>query len=344
MGQHPEISIVVPMFNEQEVLDIFFEKVTPIISKITNAYEIICVNDGSTDKTFELLQAYCEKDAKIKAINLSRNFGKEYALTAGIDCSTGHAVIPIDADLQDPPEVLTELVEKWRQGYEMVLAVRNDRSSDSFFKRLSAGAFYQFIGKIGDVHIPNNAGDFRLMDRKVVQAFQGFPERSRFTKGIFASLGFKQTTVYYCRACRAAGESKWKYWRLWNFAIEGITSFTTVPLKIWSYTGFTLSMLGLAYMFYVIFKTLIMGVDVPGYASLIVIMLFFSGLNMMGLGVLGEYISRIFVEVKQRPIYIVSELVNFSDEDIEVAASLSGRHFSRSTRKKKHPQTRDTAE
>lgn len=306
-----ELSLVVPMYNEEDVMDIFFDTVLPLVQGITDSFEIVCVNDGSADSTLEGLRRRNRQEPRIKVVDLSRNFGKEYAMTAGIDHASGQAVVPMDADLQDPPEVLADLVAKWREGYEVVLAVREDRSTDTWLKRFTALGFYRVIGAMSDVHIPQNAGDFRLMDRKVVQALATMPERSRFMKGIFAWLGFRQAVVYYPRAARAAGTSKWKYWRLWNFALEGIISFTSAPLKVWSYFGFATAAASIFYMLYIVLRTVLYGVDVPGYASLISAILFFSGLNMIGLGVLGEYVSRIFTEVKQRPLYLVRERIGF---------------------------------
>ncbi|NEP77035.1 MAG: glycosyltransferase family 2 protein [Okeania sp. SIO3B3] len=308
-----ELSLVVPMYNEQEVLGTFFDAVLPIMERIGLSFEIVCVNDGSSDGTLEALRQFRQRDERIKIVDLSRNFGKESALSAGIDHAVGRGVIPMDADLQDPPEVVVDLVAKWQEGYEMVLAVRQDRSSDTAFKRFTANTFYRVIGRMSDVEIPPNAGDFRLMDRKVIDALALLPERSRFMKGMFAWLGFRQAVVYYARCPRAAGESKWKYWKLWNFALEGIVSFTSAPLKVWSYFGFATAALGIVYMFYIIAKTMLFGVDVPGYASLIVVILFFNGLTMIGLGVLGEYLSRIFNEVKQRPVYLVRERMGLEE-------------------------------
>lgn len=308
------LSVVVPLHNEEEVCATFFARLLPILHGLTADFEIICVNDGSQDRTLEILTAAHAKEPRIKIIDLSRNFGKELALTAGLDHAQGDAVIPIDADLQDPPELIPALVAKWQEGYDMVVAVRSDRSSDSPAKRWSAQAFYRLIGRLGEVPIPANAGDFRLLDRRVVTALRRLPERTRFMKGLFAWLGFRQAIVTYARAPRAAGQTKWKYWRLWNFALEGIFSFTTLPLRMWSYLGFATAIFSLIYMTYIVLRTLLFGIDVPGYASLIVIILFFSGLNMIGLGILGEYLGRVFVETKQRPLYLVRNRFGFEEQ------------------------------
>lgn len=309
-----EISLVVPMYNEEESLDLFLKKIVPIVEAITSSYEILCVNDGSRDRTLELLRQAHAANPRIKVIDLSRNFGKELAMTAGIDHAAGEAVIPIDADLQDPPELIKDMVAKWREGYDMVLAVRADRSSDSVSKRLSARLFYRLIGRISEVPIPENVGDFRLLDRRVVDALARLPERTRFMKGIFAWLGFRQATITYARPSRAAGSSKWRFWPLWNFALEGIVSFTTLPLKIWSYIGFGCATFAMGYLLFIVGRTLIYGVDVPGYASILSVVLFFNGLIMIGMGILGEYLARVFVEVKARPLYLVRETLGFEGE------------------------------
>ena len=308
-----ELSLIAPMFNEEDVIDIFFDRVTEILTDNQICYEIICVNDGSTDATFKMLKHYAQQNIHIKIVNLSRNFGKEKALTAGIDFATGMAVVPIDCDLQDPPDLLVEMYNKWKAGFDVVLAKRKDRGSDSFLKRVTSSIFYKIIYNLSEVYIPGNVGDFRLMDRKVIESLRRYPERTRFMKGIFASLGFRETTIEFIRPERAAGTTKWNYFKLYKLALEGIVSFTTLPLKIWSYIGATTALGAFVYGIYLIIKTLAMGIDTPGYASLMVVVLFMSGLILMGLGVLGEYLARIFIEVKQRPIYIVMETIGFED-------------------------------
>ncbi len=311
MSAHADLSIIVPMYNEEEVLDTFFQTIQVVLENIEATYEIICVNDGSVDGTYEKLKQFSANDPKIKLINLSRNFGKEQALTAGIDFATGLAAIPIDCDLQDPPELITEMFEKWRQGYDVVLAKRIDRSSDSIVKRATSNVFYKMIKRISSVDIPENVGDFRLLDRKVINTLKAYPERTRFMKGIFATLGYKQATIEYTRPERAAGTTSWSYLKLYALAIEGLVSFTTIPLKMWSYVGGTVAITAFLYGVYLVIKTLIYGIDAPGYASLMVVQLFMTGLILLSLGIIGEYISRIFTEVKQRPIYIVMETVGF---------------------------------
>ncbi len=310
-GEPVELSLVVPMYNEAAVLDAFFARVVPILAAATPRYEVIGVDDGSTDGTLARLCALHLANRRIKVVALSRNFGKEAALSAGLDFARGAAVIPIDADLQDPPELIADLVAAWRQGYQVVLARRIDRGGDSLPKRLSAHLFYRLINRLSEVPIPADVGDFRLLDRRVVEALRQMPERMRFMKGLFAWAGFRQTTIDYRRPARAAGHSKWGYWRLWNLALGGITSFSLAPLRVWTYVGMTTAALGLLYLGYILTRTLLEGVDVPGYASLVSILLLSSGLNMIGLGILGEYLGRVFMEVKQRPLYLVAETVGF---------------------------------
>lgn len=306
-----DLSIIIPMHNEQDVLEKLFARLVPCIEQVTHNYEIVCVNDGSRDNTLALLRDYHAKDSRIKIISLSRNFGKEAALSAGIDLCSGDAVIPIDADLQDPPELIPEMWAKWKEGYQVVLATRKSRPGDSWFKRVSAAGFYKVINSISTVKIPRNTGDFRLMDRVVVESVRQMHERTRFMKGIFAWVGYKTHTIYFDRENRAAGSTSWNYRRLWHFALDGIFSFTTVPLRIWTYMGALISMFAFVYALWIIFKTLYHGVEAPGYASLMVAILFMGGIQLISLGVIGEYVGRIYRETKQRPIYLVGEKIGF---------------------------------
>lgn len=308
-----ELSLIVPVYNEEEVVDVFIKAADEILSKNDINYEFIFVNDGSTDDTFNILKKNSQLDSKVKVVNLSKNFGKEIALSAGIDFATGKAGIPIDCDLQDPPELILEMYYKWKEGYDVVLAKRSDRSSDGFLKRLTSTVFYNIISKISDIEIPKDIGDFRLIDRKVIDVLKNYPERVRFMKGILASVGFKQTVIEYKRPKRVAGKTSWNYTKLYKLAIEGIVSFTSVPLKVWSYLGTITALLSFFYGFYLIIKTLIFGIDVPGYASLMVVILIMSGLILLSLGVIGEYLSRVFIEVKQRPAYIVMDKIGFEN-------------------------------
>jgi glycosyltransferase involved in cell wall biosynthesis len=292
----------------------------PAVEQVGCDYEVVCVNDGSTDRTLELLESARARDPRIKIVDLARNFGKDLAMTAGIDHASGDAIIPLDADLQDPPELIPDLVAKWREGNDMVVAVRRDRRGDSFIKRLSANLFYRAIGRMSDVPIPANAGDYRIMDRRVIDALKSMPERNRFMKGIFAWVGFKQASIVFDRPARVAGSSKWSFWKLWNFALDGIFSFSTLPLRIWTYFGAVIAVIALGYAVLIAVRTLVLGVDVPGYASIMVILLFFSGLNMIGLGIIGEYLGRVFIEVKQRPLYLVRHAIGFDQPETAEAS------------------------
>ncbi len=309
-----EISVVVPLYNEEENIDYLFTRLLSVLDKLETSYEIVCVNDGSKDNTLKRLVDHHNQNPVIKVINLSRNFGKEIALTAGIDYANGAAIIPIDADLQDPPELIEELVAKWREGYDVVYATRRSRQGETWLKRFTANGFYKTISKMTSVAIPANTGDFRLLDRKVVEAIKKIPERTRFMKGLFAWVGYKQTSVMFDREPRAAGTTTWNYWKLWNFAIDGITSFSLVPLKVWSYIGLFISFISLLYASFLVIRTLILGIDVPGYASLMVAVLFFGGIQLITLGVIGEYLGRVYEEVKGRPLYFVRESYGFKDD------------------------------
>lgn len=303
--QSVALSIVSPLYNEQQGVDHFLKAISDAMVEIDESFELICVNDGSNDHTLARLLAAKRHYPNLRIINLSRNFGKEAALTAGIDHARGAAVILIDADLQDPPSLLKEFVVRWHQGFDVVLGKRVDRSQDSFFKRQSAQWFYRFHNTIARVKIPENVGDCRLMTRRVVEAVQKLPENQRFMKGIFAWVGFEAAVVEYRRDERIKGNSKFNAWRLWNFALEGITSFSTVPLRIWLYFGTLVCLLAFLYGCAIALRTLFFGVDVPGYASLLTSVLFFGGLQLIGIGILGEYIGRIYMEAKGRPLYIV---------------------------------------
>jgi glycosyltransferase involved in cell wall biosynthesis len=300
------LSIIVPFFNEGRGVEVFHKALGPVLAGIVNyRIEIICVDDGSTDDTLERLLALARLDPQYKVIELSRNFGKEAALTAGLDAAAGQAVVAIDADLQDPPSLIHQLIHLWENGAEVVLARRADRSTDGLLKRKTAEWFYRLHNLVADIAIPQNVGDFRLMDRRVVDALNRLPERQRFMKGLFCWVGFKTVILDYDRAPRAVGTSKFPGWRLWNFAIEGITSFSTAPLRIWTYVGVASAALTSLYAIAVLIRTLLLGIDVPGYASLLIAVLFFGSLNLISLGLIGEYIGRIYIESKQRPIYIV---------------------------------------
>jgi len=315
-----EISVVVPVYNEQENLDYLFQRLLGVLKNLGLTYEIICINDGSRDDTLKGLLDYHYQCPEIKIVNLSRNFGKEIALSAGLDYTQGKVVVIIDADLQDPPELIGELLLKWREGYDVVYATRRSRAGESWLKRLTAFGFYRVLNLISEVAIPDNTGDFRLLDRRVVEALRQIPERNRFMKGLFSWVGYKQTAVVFDRPPRHRGISSWNYWKLWNFALEGLTSFSFMPLKIWSYVGLAIALPAVFYATYLILRTLIFGIDVPGYASLMVAVLFFGGIQLVTLGVIGEYLGRIYQEVKGRPLYFVRDIYGFErprDQDIK---------------------------
>jgi glycosyltransferase involved in cell wall biosynthesis len=304
--QRKKISIVAPFYNEGESVDYFYKALCPVFSQVSEMdFEVVCIDDGSCDDTLKKLISIAERDPRFYIIELSRNFGKEAALTAGIDAATGDSVIPIDADLQDPPELIPQMINEWSKGAEVVLARRSDRSSDSYLKRKTAETFYRFHNRFSSIQIPDNVGDFRLMDRIVVDALKQLPEQHRFMKGLFAWVGFKTVTLDYVRNTRVAGATKFSGWKLWNFALEGITSFSAAPLKFWSYVGGFGALATFIYAIIIISRTLIHGVDIPGYASLLVAVLFLGSLQLISVGMLGEYIGRIYMETKNRPLYLI---------------------------------------
>ncbi len=307
----PLLSIVVPVKNEEAAIVPFVQRVSTILDEIAinESWEILFVDDGSTDATLAAIAAAHGHDRRVRALSLSRNFGKEAALSAGLDHARGRAVVPMDVDMQDPPEVLPEMVAKWLQGYEMVFGVRRSRQEDSFAKRLTAGLFYRAHNLVSQDKIPENAGDFRLLDRKVVEVIRKLPERNRFMKGLFAWAGFKQAAVEYDRVERETGKSKFNYWKLWTLALDGITSASTVPLRIWSYVGAMVALFALGYAGFLALDTMIFGNEVPGYASIMVSVLFLGGVQLISLGVLGEYVGRILTETKQRPLYVVRDTI-----------------------------------
>lgn len=303
------ISIICPCYNEADVIEEFVRRLTGVLGADISSYELVCVNDGSTDSTLPKLLALKKEPLSLRIIDLSRRFGKEAALAAGLDHASGEAVIIIDADLQDPPELIPQLVASWRDGNKVVVARRVDRSTDTLMKRQSARAFYRLHNLISDTAIPLDVGDFRLMDSEVVDVLCKLPERQRFMKGLFSWVGFDYAVVDYVRDKRASGRTKFNWWRLWNLGLEGITSFSTAPLRIWTYVGLAISTVAFLYGGYIFVRTLVFGIDVPGYASLLTAVLFLGGVQLISLGVIGEYIGRIYMESKGRPIYVVrSEL------------------------------------
>ena len=312
----PLISIIVPVKDEEQAIAPFVERTGAALRgvlDVRDAFEILFIDDGSSDGTLSAIRAARRASPAVRAISFSRNFGKEAALTAGLEHARGAAVVPMDVDLQDPPEVLPEMIAKWREGFEIVYGVRNDRASDSLPKRLTADLYYRAHNWLSNDKIPEHAGDFRLLDCKVVDAIKAMPERNRFMKGLFAWAGFKQAFVAYSRAPRTTGTSKFRYWQLWTFALDGITSSSTVPLRVWSYLGGLVALFALAYAMFIAVRTLVFGIDVPGYASLIVSVLFLGGLQLLSLGILGEYVGRILTETKQRPLYVIREQIGEDD-------------------------------
>ena len=300
------LSVVVPVYNEEPVLEAFHARLSAALdSRALPGAEIIYVNDGSTDGSLRALERIGKGDPRVGVLDLSRNFGKEIAMSAGLDHARGDAVVIIDADLQDPPELIPELVAPWLEGYDVVYARRSARDGETFIKRATAYAFYRVMNRLAGFEIPRDTGDFRLLSRRALDALKGLREQHRFMKGLFAWIGFPHKEVLYRRQPRHAGKTKWNYWRLWNFALEGITSFTIAPLKIASYLGFVTALGAFVYGAWVIIKTELYGIDVPGYASLMVVILFLGGVQLMTLGIIGEYLGRVFNETKNRPLYFL---------------------------------------
>jgi len=304
------LSIVVPAYNEAKVLPEFHRRLSAVLDRVDVAAEILYVNDGSRDETADVLAVLQKQDARIGIVDLSRNYGKEIAMSAGLDYASGDAVVIIDADLQDPPELIPELVVQWRAGYDDVYARRISRDGESFLKRATAHLFYRLIRQVSDVDIPPDTGDFRLLSRRAVNALKQLREQHRFMKGLFNWVGFERKEIVYRRDPRAAGNSKWNYWRLWNFALEGITSHTTVPLRLASYLGILVAFSAFIYAAFVAYDKLVHGNPVAGYPSLMVVLLFLGGVQLMTLGVIGEYMGRMFDETKKRPLYFVKSYLS----------------------------------
>ena len=305
-AKQPLLSAVIPFLNEESCIPALVAELDACLNKLGVPFELILVDDGSRDRSVLVAKTELKKRPQIKAtiISLSRNFGKEAALTAGLEAAKGDVIVPLDADLQDPPSLINEMLAHWREGYDVVYAVRRQRAGESKTKRFSAYGFYRIMAQLSQTGIPADTGDFRLMDRCVVDALLRLPERSRFMKGLFAWVGFRQIAVYYDRDPRKLGKTKWNYWRLWNFAIDGVTSFSRMPLQVWSYAGLAIALLALGYGSWMVLRTLFFGIDLPGYASLMTAVLFLGGIQLIGMGVLGEYLGRVFEEVKRRPLYI----------------------------------------
>lgn len=302
------LTIVAPCYNEEEGVQAFLDRVDGVLRSMDVKADYVFVNDGSRDNTLAVLLDIQSKRSDVTVINLARNFGKEAAMTAGIDHAKGDAVVPMDVDLQDPPELLPEFVAKWRAGADTVYGKRRTRGADGFFKRVTAGWFYKLFNAMTRVQIPDNAGDYRLMDRRVVEIVKQLPERNRFMKGLFAWPGFSFEAVEYDRPARELGSTSWSFWKLWNFALDGITAFSTWPLRIWTYLGVGVAAIAFVYALFLIVRTLIFGNPVPGYTSLMAAVLFLGGVQLISIGVVGEYVGRIFQEVKRRPLYVIDRI------------------------------------
>jgi glycosyltransferase involved in cell wall biosynthesis len=307
------LSVVIPFYNEGPNVEALFARLAPVLDGLDMAWEVVCVNDGSRDDTLERLIAANGRDDRIKVVDLSRNFGKELALSAGLAHARGDAVVPMDADLQHPPEVLPLFIAKWREGYDVVVAARHARVGQNWKHRLFARAFYWIFDTLSEVKLPREVGDFRLMDRKVVEVINRMPERTRFMKGIFAWVGFRQAVVTYEQGERTGGDTKWGFVKLMRFAIDGLTAFSTFPLRVWSLIGVMVSGFAFVYIVLRLMRTLLFGVDVPGYESLIVSVLFMGGLQLITLGIIGDYLGRVFDEVKGRPLFIVRSTHGFQE-------------------------------
>jgi len=310
----PDLSIILPFHNEATGVHALFQRLYPVLHQLGLSVEIICIDDGSSDTTFNSLLHEREMDQRLKLVRMARNFGKEAAMTCGLHLASGKAAITMDSDLQHPPEVIPALVDKWREGFEMVYAIRSNRDTDSGLRRFFSHAFYAVFQYIAEIKMPAGAGDFCLLDRKVIEAVNTLPERNRFMKGIVSWVGFRRAEVPFVVAPRAEGASSWNFFRLIRFAFDGISAFSTLPLRVWTWSGALVSLIAIAYAIYLVLRTIMYGVDVPGYASVMVGILLLGGLQLLSLGMIGEYLARVFTEVKARPLYFVAQRVGFGDE------------------------------
>lgn len=308
-----ELSVVIPVFNEENALPFLMQRLAQVLDALERPYEVLFVDDGSRDGSLEVLRELNQQRSEVRIVELSRNFGKEIAVSAGLDHARGRAVVVMDADLQDPPELIPELLEKWREGYDAVYATRTARRGETWLKRSTASAFYYLLSKTSEIPIPSNTGDFRLLDRAVVETLRQLPEHNRFMKGLFAWVGFRQTAVHFDRPARAKGHTKWNLASLVRLSVDGLTSFSSLPLQLAGYVGMFVSAAAFAYALFLFVRTIVLGIDVPGYASLMVVILFLGGLQLFTLGVIGEYLGRVFIEVKRRPLYIVRKLHGFDE-------------------------------
>jgi glycosyltransferase involved in cell wall biosynthesis len=325
----PVLSVVAPAYNEAKNLVAFVEAVTGVLENIGEPWELVFVDDGSKDDTLGMLLAARANDARIKVVSLARNFGKDVALTAGLHHARGRAVIPIDCDLQHPPELIPEMVAKWRAGADMVIGVRSKRTEEGFFRRTASRWYYSLMRRMNDVAIPPNAGDFRLLDRKIVDVINSMPERTRFMKGIFAWPGFKTESIEFQANQRAGGATTWSVFKLWRFALDGLFSFSTAPLKIWTYIGGLAAFGAFVYLIITLIQKIFFGIELAGYASLLIVMLGFNGLLLLSNGIQGEYIARIFDEVKGRPLFVVGKKWGFDEPQVLVGSSKEASEASR---------------
>jgi glycosyltransferase involved in cell wall biosynthesis len=308
-----DLSIILPFHNEAVGVPQLFQRLYPVLGSLDLSYEILCVDDGSTDATFDALDHAHHFDKRIHIVRLARNFGKEAALTCGLHLARGRAAITMDSDLQHPPETIPELIKKWQDGAQMVYAIRQNRDTDSPLRKLFSQAFYAVFRHIADIEMPEGAGDFRLLDRKVIDAVNTLPERNRFMKGLVTWVGFKSDSVPFQVEQRAGGSSHWNFFRLIRFAFDGLSAFSTFPLRIWTWGGAAVSVMAFAYGLYLTLRTILFGIDVPGYASMMVGILLLGGIQLLSLGVIGEYLARVFTEVKARPLYFIADKVGFDD-------------------------------
>jgi glycosyltransferase involved in cell wall biosynthesis len=302
-----KLTVVVPAYNESEGLRDFHARLGAVLDGLDLESDVLYVDDGSRDDTYAVMCALRTRDPRVSTLKLSRNFGKELALTAGLDHVDADAAVVIDSDLQDPPELIPTFVQRWREGYDVVYGTRASRAGETGFKKMTASGFYRVMERLSSTPIPRDTGDFRLLSRRALDALKQVRERQRFMKGLFTWVGFRQLSVVYHRDSRHAGQTKWNYWRLWNFAIEGITSFSNAPLKVATYFGLLAAVLAFVFGIWVLGKALWLGDPVRGYPSLMVVVLFLGGVQLMALGVIGEYLGRLYVESKQRPLYLVDE-------------------------------------
>ena len=320
-AQATMLCVIVPAFNEATGIEEFHRRLCSAMENL-GTWQVIYINDGSTDHTLAVLKRLRERDNRVALVNLSRNFGKEIAMTAGLDHACGEAVIVIDADLQDPPELIPALVTAWKEGYDVVHAQRGERQGETWLKKTTANLFYRLMQDIGNVRLPRNTGDFRLMSWRAVEAVRSLRESRRFMKGLFAWVGFPSKAVIYERAPRHAGSTTWTYWKLWNFALEGITSFTVMPLKLASYLGVAVSLFAALYILQLVVRTILFGNPVAGYPSLMAVVLFLGGVQLLTLGIIGEYLGRIFDETKGRPLYLVESFLPSSSPNAQAQAQV----------------------